>query len=386
MSAASERLQINPCFRFGLVRSDGRQSFRVRVLRAGEGWQDVAISQEDRPRVFSLLSSVMTASAEASLELSDEDAELLRGIGFLLPAPLPSAEATARSATRADNGLERAEQVQGHPTLAHDPPPGIEFPKGNAATGPVLWLGDAATGTSFPYWPGTLAAAARLCLPGVAAPPLDPETRRQLRAAGVLVTRDELDRQRAERTAELSAGTRALESVGYAVIPALVPAAQRSALRHYYRALIAERHVRFGDGQVERRFAQHNEPVARLFLSALSSVVSAVARRPVRPAYAYFASYREGAVLKRHRDRPQCELSISLLIDYEPGDADVSPWPLWLARGSEEPGHAVHQRPGDGIVYKGCDLDHWRTALPRGHRSTHLFLHYVSTDFSGLLD
>jgi hypothetical protein len=126
--------------------------------------------------------------------------------------------------------------------------------------------------------------------------------------------------------------------------------------------------------------------VGRLYLSLLAKVISAATNIAIKPAYAYLASYREGAVLERHRDRPQCALSVSLLIDYEPNDDAPSPWPLWVARSNDPVGVAVHQRVGDGIVYKGCELDHWRSALPQGHRSTHLFLHYVPIDFTGNLD
>ena len=41
---------------------------------------------------------------------------------------------------------------------------------------------------------------------------------------------------------------------------------------------------------------------------------------------------------------------------------------------------------GDGLVYSGTDLWHWRDALPPGQRAIVCFFHFVPGDFAGSLD
>jgi hypothetical protein len=160
-------------------------------------------------------------------------------------------------------------------------------------------------------------------------------------------------------------------------------------LRRYFRALVEGGRARFDDRQVPLRYWLHNEPVARAFHHRLSPVVSDLAGESMKPSYVFFASYRPGAVLLPHRDRAQCALSISLLLDYEPLSAAVSPWPLWLGLDAEAPSGrsvAIEQAPGDALFYRGTELSHWRDPLPEGHTSTSLFLHYVPAAFDGPLD
>ena len=33
--------------------------------------------------------------------------------------------------------------------------------------------------------------------------------------------------------------------------------------------------------------------------------------------------------------------------------------------------------PGDAVVYKGCEVTHWRRKLPKGHINVQFMLHYV---------
>ena len=83
------------------------------------------------------------------------------------------------------------------------------------------------------------------------------------------------------------------------------------------------------------------------------------------PTYSYARIYWNGAYMKKHTDRPQCEVSVSLTIS-----ADTTPWPLIFN------GHELDINPGDMVVYKGTELSHWR-AKYRGTEQTQVMLHYV---------
>jgi len=71
-------------------------------------------------------------------------------------------------------------------------------------------------------------------------------------------------------------------------------------------------------------------------------------------------------------------------LDYWPEPRNETPWPLKLETDSGQV--AIFQGIGDGLLYRGCELPHWRDRLPEGHMSTSIFFHYVPADFAGPLD
>ena len=139
-----------------------------------------------------------------------------------------------------------------------------------------------------------------------------------------------------------------------------------------------------GDSGSPLRYVAHNESVARFFHSQIATAVGAIAGAPVKPSYVYVSSYQGGADLPAHTDRAQCEYSVSLLLDYTPEPVDRSSWPLYLVTASGPV--AIWQGIGDGLIYRGRELVHYRTKLPEAMTSTSIFFHYVDRDFRGSLD
>ncbi|OAN77322.1 hypothetical protein A8B78_14460 [Jannaschia sp. EhC01] len=89
--------------------------------------------------------------------------------------------------------------------------------------------------------------------------------------------------------------------------------------------------------------------------------------------YVYYRIYQRGNTLHKHRDRPACEYSITLNLG---GASDVD-WPIFVkSRGHEVP---VHLSPGDAMLYKGCEVLHWRETYT-GDEQVQAFLHYVDQD------
>ena len=84
------------------------------------------------------------------------------------------------------------------------------------------------------------------------------------------------------------------------------------------------------------------------------------------PCYTYARIYKKGDILKRHKDRPSCEISTTLHLG---GD----PWTIFLE------GTPVNLEVGDIIIYKGCEVEHWREPL-EGKHCVQGFLHYNNVD------
>lgn len=90
------------------------------------------------------------------------------------------------------------------------------------------------------------------------------------------------------------------------------------------------------------------------------------------PTYTYSRIYRPGEILKRHKDRPACEISATLTLGY---DAH-SVWPIMF---DEQKEILVELEVGELALYKGCDIMHWRAPF-KGNWHTQVFLHYVDAD------
>ncbi|HJP03543.1 MAG: hypothetical protein CL799_01165 [Chromatiales bacterium] len=53
------------------------------------------------------------------------------------------------------------------------------------------------------------------------------------------------------------------------------------------------------------------------------------------------------------------------------------PWPIFV--GEEGAEKSIDMNPGDGIIYKGCELRHWREAF-EGEHHAQVFMHYVDAN------
>ena len=86
--------------------------------------------------------------------------------------------------------------------------------------------------------------------------------------------------------------------------------------------------------------------------------------------YSYARIYKNGDVLARHKDRYSCEISTTLNLG---GDS----WPIYLDPTGKQgqAGIKVDLKPGDMLIYSGCDLEHWRDEF-KGKDCGQVFLHY----------
>ncbi|MDH5255526.1 MAG: hypothetical protein OEW72_06365 [Gammaproteobacteria bacterium] len=195
------------------------------------------------------------------------------------------------------------------------------------------------------------------------------------------------DARAADWQRQTTAGRAALRDRRYAVLREIVPPAPRARLRHYVRQLVQRGYFpALGDGQVELRSALHNEPTIASLHRGLAAIVSSLCGETVQASYCYLGCYEAGAVLERHKDRPQCNYNLSLVLDMQgpPEKPEPDPWPIYLELDGRP--EAVLLQVGDGLVYSGTDVWHWRDALPRGQRAIVCFFHFVPGDFRGSLD
>jgi hypothetical protein len=92
------------------------------------------------------------------------------------------------------------------------------------------------------------------------------------------------------------------------------------------------------------------------------------------PTYSYARLYNsQDEELKLHRDRPACEISATLTLDFE-GDV----WPIYMGANEDKSNDTeIKMEIGDAVLYRGCDIYHWREAYKEGKWQAQVFLHYV---------
>jgi hypothetical protein len=249
----------------------------------------------------------------------------------------------------------------------------------------VVWVDSPATGTVWPFWVGDeyYSYLSELA-PGYPAPVDLPEQALWvLRAANILVDYHHEGRRRQNWLRGVRERAPLFER-GYVPLSDLIHPFHIGALRRYYRYHTRAGSFPLGDNQVSRRYAAHNETVARFYHHQLTSVVSDMAASLVKPSYVYFAAYQGDSELAWHTDREQCEYSITICIDASPEPEEQNPWPLDLQ--TADGLLRVWQYIGDGLLYRGRYIPHAREPLPSGHTSSSLMFHYVDEAFDGPLD
>jgi hypothetical protein len=249
----------------------------------------------------------------------------------------------------------------------------------------LVWVLDAATGAVWPYAVGEdYIRYLGMLAPGMAVPrDFPPLLTWVLTNAGVLVPPDHAARRRWDWAHSAALSSKNFRH-GYTFLPPLIPPLHVGALRRYFRYRIRTGGLPFGDDQVARRYASHNEPVARYLQGQLTEVVRQVLHRRVKPTYAYVAAYLGGSVLEPHTDREQCEYTITLCVDATPEPAGACPWPINLdtPKGRLQ----IFQELGGALLFRGREIPHYRDRLANGSTSTSLLFHYVDDSFSGGLD
>jgi hypothetical protein len=203
----------------------------------------------------------------------------------------------------------------------------------------------------------------------------------ELRAVGAAGADGDAARERAAWRRQVLDWGRELRTSGYAVLRGLFPAVFAAAMREYYRRLEREGYLLGGEERRRGRPLTHDEPLLVFLGSQLAAVVRQVTRERAPSTFAFLRVYDAGAVLVPHRDRPACRWNIDLVVGGEPAPEARTAWPLWIAA---RPGRrAVRLGLGDGVLYRGTDLTHWRSAQPAGHSTVLACFHYGRARLTG---
>jgi len=109
-----------------------------------------------------------------------------------------------------------------------------------------------------------------------------------------------------------------------------------------------------------------HDPLMTSLLDIKLPIVEKESKLKLFPTYAYWRYYIFGGILKKHKDRPACEVSVTACIK------KYDNWPIIVE------GTSFELDEGDAVLYAGCDQEHWRPGIYEGEGMAQVFLHYVN--------
>ena len=161
---------------------------------------------------------------------------------------------------------------------------------------------------------------------------------------------------------------------------------KRDAVEFMYQNNLIHNNGMYGtwsDPQVPNTYSHYADMVMETLMMKVLPKMKQETGLELIPTYSYARLYKKGDILKRHKDRPSCEISTTINLG---GD----PWPIFIdGTGSNNvideyknihkpnapKGTKVLLEVGDMLVYSGCELEHWREPF-EGNICGQVFLHY----------
>jgi len=161
---------------------------------------------------------------------------------------------------------------------------------------------------------------------------------------------------------------------------------KRDAVKFMYDNKLVEEHTLLGtwkDQQVPNVYSHYADFATETLLIKIMPIMKKETNLDLIPTYSYARVYEKGSILKRHKDRPSCEISTTLNLggDSWPifidptGSNNVIDWDKNIMKPDAPKGIKVDLEPGDMLIYSGFELEHWREEFT-GNICAQVFLHY----------
>jgi hypothetical protein len=138
----------------------------------------------------------------------------------------------------------------------------------------------------------------------------------------------------------------------------------------------------WNDPQVPDTYSHYADIAMETLLEWVKPVMEKHTKLKLIPTYSYARIYKKGDVLHRHKDRFSCEISTTLNLGGDPWSIFLSPQEnvgipdgKKITSASNVKGIKVDLKPGDMLIYKGMELEHWREPF-KGENCIQVFLHY----------
>jgi len=163
------------------------------------------------------------------------------------------------------------------------------------------------------------------------------------------------------------------QSAGYKKVEGLIDDQTIKTVSQYF-----ENKIRRGEWEPKEnttnssKLGYYADPLIEVLLQSCLYAIEQHCGLLLEPTYSYSRVYQGGEELLPHTDRPSCEVSATINVACT-GDI----WPIWMQYKDIDPVKCMLE-PGDAVIYKGCEVTHWRRKLPEGQINVQFMLHYVA--------
>ena len=148
-------------------------------------------------------------------------------------------------------------------------------------------------------------------------------------------------------------------------------------------------HGTWEDKQVPNTYSIYGDCFMETLMMKVLPIMQERTEMNLIPCYTYTRIYKKGDILKRHKDRPSCEISTTLHLGGDPWSIFIDPTgtdnilsgreTTIVVKPNAPEGVEVQLGIGDMLVYSGCELEHWRKPF-EGDNCAQVFLHYNNID------
>jgi len=161
---------------------------------------------------------------------------------------------------------------------------------------------------------------------------------------------------------------------------------KRDAVKYMYQNNIHSQSSILGswtDQQIPNTYSCYADFVMETLMMKVLPKMQQETGLQLLPTYSYARTYKKGDILKRHKDRPSCEISTTIHLGGDPwsifidgtGSDNVIDEYKNIHKSNAPIGARVDLEVGDMLVYSGCELEHWREPF-EGEVCGQVFLHY----------
>lgn len=154
---------------------------------------------------------------------------------------------------------------------------------------------------------------------------------------------------------------------GYKVIKNFLTKEEIDLLTHYTRMKHRLNFTEFDLGQSTQGDTMfYGDPATDSLMLNKLKIMEKETGLQLYPTYSFWRMYSYLSDLAKHKDRPSCEISVTVKIN-----SCGTKWPIYIE------GAEIELENGDGVIYKGCEVEHWREEF-QGDWHAQTFLHYVN--------
>lgn len=113
----------------------------------------------------------------------------------------------------------------------------------------------------------------------------------------------------------------------------------------------------------------YGDPIMESLLVTKKDIIEKHANLKLFPCYSFWRMYVYLSDLPKHTDRPSCEISVTININSDKSQE----YPIFMN------GKPILLNPGDGALYCGNEVEHWREEY-KGDWTSQVFLHFVDAN------